>query len=79
MNKFCIFCEDVFITTFNAEAMCPKIIISVEGLEFVMTVIFYFTQKKTNWPTKLQLLAVRLILKYNAFQFDEKYFTPIEG
>ena len=46
MNEFCIVFEDVFITTFNAEAMCPKIIISVEGLDFVMTVIVYFTQKK---------------------------------
>ena len=28
---------------------------------------------------KLQLLAVRLLLKCNAFQFDENFFTQIEG
>ena len=34
---------------------------------------------KPDWPRKQLLVAMRLLLKCNVFQFDDAYFRQIEG
>ena len=79
LRGFGLVFEDVFITTSDAEAMYPNIN-TEEGLAFVMVALDAFIFKtKPGWPRKQLLLAIRLLLKCNVFQFDDTYFRQIEG
>ena len=79
LRGFGLVFEDVFIATCDAEAMHPNIN-TEEGLAFVMVALDAFMFKtKPGWPRKQLLLAIRLLLKCNVFQFDDTYFRQIEG
>ena len=74
LRDFGLVFEDVFVTTCNAEAMCPNMN-TEEGLDFAMTALDAFVLKiKLGWPRNQLLLVIRLLLKCNVFQFDDACF-----
>ena len=69
--------ESIFISACDAEAMYSNTKIE-EGLAFIIVDLDSFIFKvKLNWPRKQLLLAIRLVLKYNFFQFDDVYFFQV--
>ena len=64
----------VFVATCDAEAMCPNFNTD-EGLGLMMAVLDAFIFKvKPGWPRNQLFLAIRLLLKFNVFQFDYACF-----
>ena len=69
--------EDYFISTCDAEAMYPNVK-TEEGLTFLIAARdAHIFKVRLNWPRKQLLLAIKLILKCNVFQFDHTYFRKI--
>ena len=74
LKDFKIVYDNIFITTCDAEEMCPNIS-TEEGFAFVMAALDSFVFKvKPSWPRRQLLLAIRLLLKCNVFQLDDAYF-----
>ena len=78
LRDFRLVFDDIFVTTCDAEAMYPNIN-TEEGLAFIMAALGAFIFKvKPGWPRNQLLLAIRLLLKLNVFQFDDTHFRQIE-
>ena len=74
MKDFKIIYDDIFVINYDEEAMYPNISTD-EGLSFAMAALDSFLFKVTPiWTKRYLLLAIRLMLKCNVFQFDDAYF-----
>ena len=71
LRYFGLVFDDIFVTTWDSEAMCPNIN-TEERMAFAMEALDAFILKlKPNWPRNKLSLAIRLLLTCNVFQFDD--------
>ena len=69
--------DDIFVTNCDAETINPNVN-TEEGLAFAIAALDSSALKvKPRWPRKQLLLEIRLLLKFNVFQFDDTYFRQI--
>ena len=63
LRDFGVVFDDIFVTTCDTEAMCPKIS-TEKGLSFMIAALDTFIFRvKPGWPRNQLLLAIRLLLK----------------